>query len=165
MAGLVIGSIVVGRLRIQRPGLAYSVGLAIAGLFVAAMAFSRQYWLFLGFNVLCGLVLPFATIPLTTYIQMIVPDAFRGRVNATLTMLSMGVTPIGLGLAGMVLKEWGLVNTFLVMGLGLFIIPALGLLDRPFRDSRMPSTAEKLEPQEELAAAVPMTLAGSREDT
>lgn len=157
MVGLVIGSIVVGKLRIRRPGLAYGIGLAIAGLCVAAMAFSRQYWLFLGFNVICGLVLPFATIPLTTYIQMIVPDAFRGRVNATLTMLSMGVTPIGMGLAGMLVKEWGLVTTFLIMGIGLFAVPVLGLLDRAFRQSTMPTTAEPVvAPEESLETGHPV---------
>lgn len=138
---MVVASLFVGRLRLERPGLTYSISLASIGLMVAAMAVSQTFWPFLFWNLLCGLALPFATIPLTTYVQLIVPDAFRGRVNSALAMASLGVMPFGAAIGGLMLGQVGLAAMFAIMGFGMGAVAILGLADAKFRAARMPEAA------------------------
>lgn len=136
--GMVSSSFLVGKLKIKRVGLSYIAGVAGVGLGVAAMAFSREFWMFIAWNILAGLSLPFAHIPVTTYLQLAVPDAFRGRVNSAWSIVTIGVQPIGMALGGNVVQAFGLVGAFLTMGLGMSGAGALGLLDRKFRRLEMP---------------------------
>jgi MFS family permease len=155
LAVMVVTSLALGKRKFQRPGMGYIVGSAVVGLFVAAMAFSQNFWLFFAWNALCGIALPFITIPLTTYVQRIVPDAYLGRVNSTMMMVSRAVTPLSMGLAGILLDKVGLVNMFLIMGFGMCGAALIGLFDPKFREARMPGDvpthAEK--PQTETVLA------------
>ena len=151
VAMMVITSLALGKRPFLRPGLGFSIGLGAIGLFVAAMAFSKSFWLFLFWNMICGIALPFAILPMNTYIQLVVPDAFRGRVNSAQTMVSMGVQPLSVGLAGMLLDRIGLEAMFLVMGVGMGASALIGLLDGRFRQTRMPA-AEQTTPSQESNA-------------
>jgi Arabinose efflux permease len=137
MAGMVASSVAVGRMHLRRPGLAFIGGLAVVGATVAAMAYSRALWLFSFWNFAAGIALPFAQIPMNTYLQTVVPDTYRGRVNALLTMASFGVQPLGAGLAGWLTEQVGIVAMFLLMGIGMGAAALVGLLSRPFRDARL----------------------------
>lgn len=137
MVGMVLSSVVVGRLPLKEPGRAFIWGLAVVGLTVAAMAYSRSPFWFTFWNFAAGIALPFAQIPMNTYVQATVPDAFRGRVNAVLTMVSMGVQPVGAGLAGLILAAIGIGPMFLLMGLGMGFAALVGLTDRQFREARL----------------------------
>jgi len=137
MAGMVASSLYVTKLNIKKVGLAWIGGLAVVGLCVAFMAFS-SFWWFLAWNLVCGLALPIAQIPLTTYIQLTVPDSHRGRVNSAMMMVSMGVQPIGMALSGIMIERIGLVAMFLAMGIGFCLSAMAGLLDRPFRTATLP---------------------------
>ncbi len=143
-SGMVVSSLIVGRLAIQRPGQGFIWGLTMCGAAIAAMAFSPIFWLFVLWNLAAGLSVPFAQIPITTYLQVSVPDAFRGRVNSVFSMLQMGVTPLGMGLGGWLIARVGLVWMFLAMGTGVGLAALAGLLDREFREARMPG-AEGVE--------------------
>lgn len=136
--GMALGSIACGRARILRPGVANSVALAIVGLTVAFMAFSPDFWLFCLWNVAAGLALPFASIPMTTYMQATTEDYMRGRVNSALSMVSAGVHPIGMAMSGVMIKQIGLVASYLVMGIGMAVVALAALLDGAMRNAKMP---------------------------
>lgn len=136
--GMILMSPVVGKLKIQRPTITFAVGLALVGLFVAAMAFSPYIWLMVALNLACGLVIPFADIPINAYLQLSVPDAFRGRVNSVISMIGMGIMPVGMLLAGTIVKTQGLIAAYLVMGVGMCLAAFIGPLDKSYRDARMP---------------------------
>jgi DHA3 family macrolide efflux protein-like MFS transporter len=152
-AGLIVMSPVVGKLKIQRPTITFALGLGAVGLFVALMSFSNVLWLYILWNVACGLVLPFADIPINAYMQLSVPDELRGRVNAVISMLGMGIMPVGMVLAGMMVDRFGLVFAFLVMGIGMFLAALIGPLDKAYRDARMPEMTKAESPSEPLLEA------------
>ncbi|HVL40161.1 MAG TPA: MFS transporter [Fimbriimonadaceae bacterium] len=141
-AGMVVSSLLVGRFNVRRPGLSLGYGLAVVGLGVVLMAFSRSFWLYAVWNVVCGLALPFAQVPMNTYVQIIVPDAYRGRVNSAMTLASIGVVPLGMSLAAPLIAVVGLVGMFLLMGGGMMAVALVGLLDRQFRTSTMDDRPE-----------------------
>lgn len=131
--GMVVSSALVSKVKIRRPTVAFSLNLALVGVFVAIMGVSPNIWAFVVLNVLCGLVIPFGDVPMITYLQTSVEDAYRGRVNAVRDMVSTGVMPISMVLAGSLVKELGLSTAFIVMGISM-VVPALaGMLDRRYR--------------------------------
>ncbi|MFN3729799.1 MAG: MFS transporter [Fimbriimonadaceae bacterium] len=141
LIGLVLSSLYVGRVRVVHPGRALSISLLFVGLTVVLLGYSREVWLFCLFNFLAGVALPYAQIPISTYVQLTVPDEYRGRVNSAMTLVSLGVQPVGMGLAGVLIHRFGLVAMFLAMGFGMAAVAALGLADRPFRNAEMPHGA------------------------
>ncbi|MCX7800041.1 MAG: MFS transporter [Fimbriimonadales bacterium] len=141
MLGMVLGSVLVGRLRIRRPGIAQVAGTAGCALTIVAMAFSPTFWGFWMWNFLAGIVLPLAWLPMNTYIQLILPDAFRGRVNSVFAMASFAAMPLGMSAAGVLVARFGAEAMFLMMGAAmiLFVVPMLA--DRQFRGATMPEPA------------------------
>ena len=81
---------------------------------------------------------------MNTYIQLSVPDAFRGRVNSANSMASRCIVPLSRGMAGLLLDRIGLTAMFLVMGLGFCATALVGLMDPGFRRARMPTSQQKL---------------------
>lgn len=136
-AGMMLGSSFAGRLRIMRPTQAFSAELALIGACIGGMAIPNL-GVFLTMNLLCGLVVAAGDVPMITYLQASVPDGYRGRLNAVRDMVSSAVMPIGMVLAGLMLREIGLVQSFLVMS-GVMVVAGLaGFLDRRYRGVRMP---------------------------
>ncbi len=128
----------VGRIRIDRPGLAFMLGTIIIGATVAWMGFARDYWVFVIANIGAGLAFPFLIVPLTSYIQLAFADNVRGRVNSAWTMSQEAVKPIGLVLTGVALDSFGLVFTFVAMGVGMAVAGVFGLAFPAVRRTRMP---------------------------
>ena len=136
--GMILGSMAIGRWAVHRPGLGYVAGTLACGLTVAAMAVSRTFPAFCALNLLAGLGLPYAQIPIAVYLQSTVPDAFMGRVNSVLSTLSMGIMPIGMALGGVLVEVAGLAPAFLIMGGGMGAVALIGWAVRPFRDTVIP---------------------------
>ncbi|WP_025225924.1 MFS transporter [Fimbriimonas ginsengisoli] len=153
VAGMVASGSYAGRLKPRYPARGFCIGLALVGVTVGLMGFSPYVSLFILWNVIAGLAIPIADVPITTYVQLSVPDAYRGRVNAVREMISVGVMPISMGLAGLIVARTGVEIAFMLMGSGMSLSCLLGLLDRRFRNIEMPETAtpEKFVPTREEA--------------
>jgi len=150
--GMVVGSLLAGRVRIVRPGLAYVWGLFGCAVCLLLMALSPMFWLFAFWNFAAGITLPFASIPIQTYFQLVVPDEFRGRAASAMTMAAQAVSPVGQALAGVILVAVGIYWMFILMGAALAAFALLGLADGAFRTCRLPaheSARDGMEPQEE----------------
>jgi len=139
-AGMVVGTAAMTRVKVNRPMAWFTYGITIVGACVSLMAFASWFPLFVTLNVLSGLALPLADVPVPAYLQVSVPDAFRGRVNSVREMLAQGVVPVGIGLGGVVVERYGFVVSFLIMGLGMMVPCLIAALDRSFYGARMPVT-------------------------
>lgn len=140
-AGMVFASPFIGKMKIKRPTLAFSYGLAAVGAFVAAMAISPFFWPYVFWNVLCGLAVPYADIPMNAYLQLSVPDEFRGRTNSVVSMVGMGIMPVGMLMAGVMVEGVGIKWALVIMGTGMVAACMMGLLDKTYREARMPETS------------------------
>jgi MFS transporter, DHA3 family, macrolide efflux protein len=152
-AGMMVGSGFAGKLKIRRPTMAFSVELALIGVLIGGMAIPNL-WVFLTLNFVCGLVVAAGDVPMITYLQASVPDGYRGRMNAVRDMVSSAVMPIGMVLAGVMLRQFGLVLSFVAMA-GVMVAAGLaGFLDRRYRGVRMPEAVfSRIEPAGETVAA------------
>lgn len=147
--GMAAGGLICGRSTIRHVGVANSLSLFGVGATVVFMAWSTNIWLFCLWNVVAGLALPFAHIPVQTYIQTSTEDAFRGRVNSALNMVSAGVHPIGMFAAGIMVERVGLVASYIIMGGGMGLVALLALADKRYRLETMPAKLLQELPHEE----------------
>lgn len=138
--GMVVASALVGKANVRRPGLAFVGSTLIVGVTVVFMGYSPVLWQFVVWNFLAGLAVPFAQIPMQTYLQLSVPDGFRGRVNSVLMMVNLGVMPLGMSTAGIMLDAIGIVASFWVMGLGMAVAAAFGWAFAEFRNATIAGT-------------------------
>ncbi len=136
---MAIFGFIVGRLTIRRPGFAYSLATGIVGLTVLMMAFGQKLWVFMFWNALAGIVIPFAWLPIQTYIQSAFSDSVRGRVSSAWISSQMGVQPVGMLCVGPLIDWLGLVNAIIVMGGGMAFAGFLGLLFKGCREAEMPT--------------------------
>lgn len=165
-AGMVISLPIVGRLKLKRPGMAFSLGLGYVAVAVSLLAFVPYvqpwapdlkilgygvgFWFFTTWNFSAGLAVPAADVPITTYMQLSVPDEFRGRVNSVINMIATGVMPIGMAIGGIMVDKVGLMASYFIMGAGMIISALGGLLDRTYRNITMPVAAEAAPAVEEV---------------
>ncbi|MEZ0326766.1 MAG: MFS transporter [Fimbriimonas sp.] len=154
--GMIIASFIVGALSLKKPGLCFSMALAVVGVAVGMLGAFPSFWLFILWNTVAGLAVPFGDIPIGTYMQLSVPDAFRGRVNSVIQMISTGVMPISMGLAGLLVAGVGVVWCFYLMGAGMMLAALVPLLDPVYRRIEMPEmdTAPKVEEEPEPVHAL-----------
>ena len=138
VASMAVGSLLLARFKVVRPGISFAYAMAFAGLCVLAMGWAQIYWVYIAWNILCGLSIPFAFIPMTTYMQMGFPDGMRGRVSSLWNMISMGVQPIGLFLAGPLLGIFDLTTMYVVIGLGITIPALIPLFSSRYRRTEIP---------------------------
>lgn len=135
--GLVVGSVLVGLLKIRRAGLSLIVGYSICGLTILAMAFLPHLGPWLTLNFFAGVAMMGAALPFQAYRQKVVPTEFQGRVQSSLVMATQGVMPIGQSLGGLLLDRVGIAGSFAAMGIGLTAASLASGFDRSFRDSHL----------------------------
>jgi hypothetical protein len=141
-AGVALMGFFIGRFNVTRPGLAFSLATAFIGLTVLAMGWAQNVWLFVLWNALAGLALPFAWVPIQVYVQSAFKDQVRGRVSSAMVSTQMAVQPVGLLGIGPLLTWLGLTGAFVVMGGGMMLAGALGLSSKATRDEEIPLAAQ-----------------------
>ncbi len=137
VGAMVVMSIAMTRIRIRKIGMASVWGTLLIGIFIGLMGVSPYFWPFLIYNILCGLALPFIQIPMTTYIQTVVPDAMMGRVQSVLAMSAMVVVPFSTWIAGVTLGQIGAKTMFFIMGIGMVVTALYALTVRQYRAAQL----------------------------
>jgi len=99
--GALVGALLLAARRSPRglggwvPWAAFGFGLGLVGF-----SFSRSFWLSGALLVPTGFAMMVQMASSNTLLQMMVPDALRGRVMSLYSMMFMGMAPIGSLLAG-----------------------------------------------------------------
>lgn len=155
--GMVTSAAVLSRLHPRFPTRWFSLGLGVAGVAIALTAFGSSFIAFLISNLVVGLAVPMADVPVAVYIQTSVPDAFQGRVNAVRDMVAVGSVPVGMIFGGWFVAKTGVFGGYLGMGVAMAVACAVSLFDRRYRNAEMPDTASRPRnpsiPEESLAPA------------
>lgn len=139
LLAMVVGSLVVPRLKMNKVGWLFAIGLGLVGLIVAAMGWARTIPLYILGNLAAGFCLPFVNIPFATYLNLTVPAEYRGRFNSFLTMITAGMQPVGSAFSGFGLRSLGLVGMYIAMGGGMTLAALAPLASKPFREATIPS--------------------------
>jgi MFS family permease len=101
-----------------------ALGLACAGLL--GLATVASVWVAVPLLAGIGFAATIVLAGCNTWLQLLAPDALRGRVMSLFTLLSVGVFPVGATWVGAVSEARGVAAAFLVNGgLGLLALAAL----------------------------------------
>lgn len=122
--------------KISRPMVLASI---VTGLLILVMGVSKNLAPYALWNMLCGFAVPYCVLPADTFIQSVVPDEFRGRVNSTRQIANQGVQPISLSLAGQLLSAFGLAPMYWVMGFGFALSGLWIALSAALRNAELPA--------------------------
>jgi predicted MFS family arabinose efflux permease len=130
MASLGVGAVAaglsLGAIGSRRPALnviAVSAAAACAGLL--ALSAARAVWVAVILLASVGFTGTIAVASCNTSLQLMAPDALRGRMMSLYTLLSSGVFPIGAFVVGSISQSWGVSSAFAVNGaLGLAALAA-----------------------------------------
>ncbi len=110
--GALIGSLsLAARKEIRGLGTWVAMAGAGFGISVALFAVSRAFWLSALLLVPVGLSMMVQMASSNTLIQVMVPDALRGRTMAVYSMMFMGMAPFGSLLAGVLAEKIGAPET------------------------------------------------------
>jgi MFS family permease len=123
--GGLLGSLVASRIgiRIGR-GRAVVLGLAMIGLFSAAVGLTSDPYVAGGFEFMVGFSGAVVNVPGLTLRQLLTPNRLLGRVVSSFRMVGYGFIPIGAVAGGWIASTWGLRATFFVGG-GVCFVAAL----------------------------------------
>jgi MFS family permease len=120
-AGLSLGAIGARRLPLRL--IAAAAGCACAGL--VGLSAVRSFWPAAALLAGVGLTGTFVVTSCNTSLQLMTPDALRGRVMSLYILLSGGVFPIGAFVIGWISEAWGVSMAFAFNGvLGLLALAA-----------------------------------------
>lgn len=127
--GVFVGSLVVAAFATRlHKGLAMTIGLAVAGAGLVAVAATGAVWQAVIPFVIVGVADAAALIAIDTYVQEVVPEELRGRVWGTRFTLTQGTYAVAVIVAGALATVVDVRALFVVAGL-LVALPALaGLL-------------------------------------
>ena len=99
-AGILLGSIAVGRMGAGQAGAKFLGGVAGFGVTFALIAFAFNIWIACILLVLCGVANMFFFIPATTLYQTRSDDALRGRIMAAASTVNSVAAVVGIVAAG-----------------------------------------------------------------
>jgi DHA3 family macrolide efflux protein-like MFS transporter len=114
------------------------IAISIMGFGVLMLGVVGNFYVYIIFMVIQGVVLPFYNTPMTVMIQEQVDPGFMGRVSSISTMINSIAMPIGIAifgpLADIIAIEWIL----LLSGGLMMIFGLLYLVNRPMMNAGMP---------------------------
>jgi MFS family permease len=91
------------------------------GASLAVFAFSHTFWLSVVLLLPVGYTMMLQMACSNTLIQVMVPDALRGRVMAVYSMMFMGMAPIGALLGGALAEHMGAPRTVAIGGIACLL--------------------------------------------
>jgi MFS family permease len=122
-AGALVGIVLAGNVRLERQGRMVVGAVAAAGLMMAAVGMLDSLFVVVAALAVMGVAIGYVNIVAVSWLQGRVQPSMVGRVMSIVMLMSFGVTPLSLGLAGALID---LDATALFVGAGaLTVIAAL----------------------------------------
>ncbi|WP_436760032.1 MFS transporter [Streptosporangium sp. V21-05] len=155
-AGLLSGTVT----RLRRGGLVQLLAATVWGLALAGFGLAGPLWLALGCLALAGAADTVSVVTRGALVQLETPDRYRGRVSSVEHVIGVAGPEAG-NLRGGVLASLTSAPVALVVGgLGAALaVVAIGLVNRPLRDYRVPPAHDGPTPPEATATPSAQTTA------
>ncbi len=155
LAALGLGSLVgLALVGVLNPGRSTRMWLIVAaiggvGLSILGLGLVPSKYALVAALGLVGLFAAIASVYISSLIQVRTPSEFRGRVTSFVGLMTAGLTPLGMGLTGLILDATGknTVAIFSVSGALALLVTAAATLDPHFKEF-LSSPMEEQETQE-----------------
>ena len=114
------------------------IAISIMGFGVLMLGVVANFYVYIFFMLVQGVVLPFYNTPMTVMIQEQVDPAYMGRVSSISTMINSIAMPIGIALFGPLADVVSIELLLLISGALMMIFGFLYLANRPMMNAGMP---------------------------
>lgn len=131
-AGSLLGALLAGVWKVRRRGWLILSDCVLIGAFLAPIGLLPRLWMIAGSLLLMGLSAGFANVHIAAWIQQRIAIEVRGRVMSVLMLAVVGLMPVSLALAG-VLVAWSLPRMFLIAGGLMVLVTVASALQKPVR--------------------------------
>lgn len=135
---IVIGSYWIGRMTIRRIFNPFMIGIWIFVITLLGIGLAQDLMVFVLCNFIGGFGLAAMKVPMETYVQATVDSEYLGRINSILSMLTWGIMPLGMSLAGLLVEKFGVREVFFMMSAGFMVQAIIGYLSKPLRSAEIP---------------------------
>jgi len=136
-AGYLIGSLLTGVLARGPLGWFMVAGTVLSGAALIGFALATSFIVLVAMAVVSGLAEALVLISYLTLRTTIPPDRLLGRVGSTARMFSVGLTPIGFLVGGVLLDLVRGEATVLAIGVTLVVLGIAGAASRSLRSARV----------------------------
>jgi MFS family permease len=144
--GTLLGALGAARLTRGRLGVLLVGGGLVVGGVIFAIAFVVPTDWVAGLSLVGGVANSLVLVSYVTIRASSAPDELLGRVGATTRMISVGLSPLGAAIAGILLDAVGGELTLELMALGLIVSAVAAGLSPTLRAARAPGRAVATEP-------------------
>jgi len=132
-AGGLMGALLAGVWRVRQRGVLILSSCVAIGLCLATLGFAGRLWSVAGTLLLMGVTAGLANVQIIAWIQQRIEAAVRGRVMSVVMLAALGLTPISLALAGIVIA-WSLKWMFVIGGSAMVMVAAAAALHKQVRE-------------------------------
>jgi MFS family permease len=133
-AGMMIGGIIVLKMKFKRPLFISMVLIAISVIWDFALAFNLPLILCIAAAIFSGITIEFFMVSWATSMQTHIPEESYSRVNAYDSLGSFGIAPIGIVIAGPLAARFGVDAILITTGTLTFIAAIASLTVKSVRN-------------------------------
>ncbi len=131
--GYIIGTLLVGKVRLRSRRILMLGALVIGGLTFLALGFTQSIIIAILTEIIGGIAMALFNVHNVTLSQQAVPNHLMGKVFSVRMLIVRGMMPIGV-LAGGILSElWGIRSLYILIGTIICMVSLLGLILPYFR--------------------------------
>lgn len=130
--GMVIGSLIIGMLKVKSPGKYYFIGLLFSGLSVLIIGGISNFPAIVILYFLYG-ASDSITSPIFSYLQIIVDKNIIGRVFSIINVIGLILAPISMGLSGILCDMIGVQPVYIMGGVLLICSAFIVLISKSMR--------------------------------
>lgn len=127
-----LGSMLAGLWKVRHRGWLILGVCGGLGIFVGPIGLLPRLWMIGASLLLMGLTAGVANVHIVAWVQQRITLEVRGRVMSVLMLALIGLMPVSLAAAGL-LVAWSLPGTFLLAGALLMLVSGLAALQKPVR--------------------------------
>ena len=131
-AGGLLGALLAGVLKIRRRGILLLCACVVISAGLGSMGLLSRLWMIAAVLLLLSGSAGLANVHISSWIQQRVEPAVRGRVLSVLMLSMLGLIPVSLAVAGLLIA-WNLKWMFLLAGASMLLITAFGALQKQVR--------------------------------
>jgi len=126
-AGAVIGAIAAGSLRPRRLGLVVMVIAIVLGIGLALIGLAPSLPVALAIIAVMGVLIGFINVQAIAWLQSRIAHELRGRVMSLVTLGSVGLAPVSLAIAGVLVDLGAVTLAFVAAGVVVIIAAVAGI--------------------------------------
>ncbi len=142
--GYVIGSMLVGKVKVQSRRLLMLGALVIGGSTYIALGVVQSIALAIVIEIIAGVMMAFFNVHNITICQQAVPNHLMGKVMSVRLVIIRAAMPIGIVVGGVVSEFWGIRPLYVLIGSIISIVSVIGITFPYFKFIDGPSKSNLL---------------------